>query len=445
VSNTTNGIVQGFGVDESFNVIPGILQDIQVPLGTLTLAKATENVNLAGNLNVSGPTAKFGSVLNSQAFTDLSTNAPATAATLLTDLSEDGVNPSFALNDVIKLNGIEKGERKLGEFTFEVNATPTPTINPDAYGTTLGQYMTFLQDSMGITGAIGPATIGVDVTPTGEIRVEGDLGTFNDLNIDIGDIQSDGPVTSPFQFTKSRDADGESIRTSFPVYDSLGTQVTIDLTITFEAQGNSGTTWRYFAESYQDTDTNLALGNGVLNFDTNGNLVSVSDSTIDINRNNTGATDPMTITLNFSNPEPGVTAFTDTNSGSTLASTFQDGSKIGTLKSFSVETNGIITGSFDNGLSRTLGQVALGTFANPEGLVDVGGNNYINGPNSGLAIEVAPLTFGSARIVSGALELSNVDLSQEFVNLITTSTGFSASSRVITTSDEMLQQLLAII
>lgn len=446
VSTTSGGVVQGFDVDDSFNVIPGVLKDIQIPIGTLTLAKATQNVNLAGNLNTAGPVSEFGAVLTSQAFTDISTGVAATSASLLTDLSEDGVTPSFVLGNVITVNGIEKGGRELGAFVFEVNATATAGLNPDEVGTTVGEYLSFLQDSMGITGALGPSTIGVSMDALGQIRVEGDLGVINDINIQPGDTKSTHATnTIPFQFSKARSADGESVRTSFPIYDSLGTLNTIDLTIVLEDRDNTGTTWRYFAESYNDTDTNLSLGNGVLTFDSKGELITVSDSTIDINRNNTGATDPLSITLNFRHPSQGVSAFADTTSGSTLASTFQDGSKIGTLKSFSVGGNGIINGSFDNGLTRSLGQVALGTFANPEGLVDIGGNNYINGSNSGLAIESAPLAFGAGRIVSGALELSNVDLSQEFVNLITTSTGFSASSRVITTSDEMLQQLLAII
>ena len=109
-----------------------------------------------------------------------------------------------------------------------------------------------------------------------------------------------------------------------------------------------------------------------------------------------------------------------------------------------VGQDGRITGAFSNGLTRTLGQVALATFTNAEGLVDVGGNTYRTGANSGEALIGPALTLGSGKIVGGALELSNVDLSQEFVNLILASTGYSASSRIITTTDQLMQQLLAI-
>src|SRR5690606_21532670 len=103
---------------------------------------------------------------------------------------------------------------------------------------------------------------------------------------------------------------------------------------------------------------------------------------------------------------------------SAIASVYQDGSPVGTLAAYSVGTDGIITGAFDNGLTRTIGQIAMATFSNPEGLVDVGSNLFVTGPNSGSAVVTSPLTLGAGKVIGGALELSNVDLSQEFINLI---------------------------
>jgi flagellar hook protein FlgE len=107
-----------------------------------------------------------------------------------------------------------------------------------------------------------------------------------------------------------------------------------------------------------------------------------------------------------------------------------------------VGDDGTITGSFSNGLTRTLGRVAMATFSNPAGLVDKGGNQFVAGSNSGVPVIASPLTLGAGSIRSGALELSNVDLSEEFINLIISSTGFSAASRVISTSDQLLTELL---
>jgi flagellar hook protein FlgE len=122
----------------------------------------------------------------------------------------------------------------------------------------------------------------------------------------------------------------------------------------------------------------------------------------------------------------------------------QDGSAIGTLSNFSIGEDGTISGSFTNGLTRNIGQIALAKFTNPEGLIDVGDSLYRIGPNSGTPLVGAPGDFGSGRLLGGALELSNVDLSQEFINMILASTGYSAASRVITTTKELIDQLLVL-
>ena len=153
---------------------------------------------------------------------------------------------------------------------------------------------------------------------------------------------------------------------------------------------------------------------------------------------NTGAVDPLQATLDFSN----VTGLTTADSG--LVMSTQDGYATGSLMGFSVGTDGIITGTFSNGLTRPLGQVALATFSNPEGLVGGVNNLFYVGANSGQAMITAPETQGAGRIRGGALELSNVDLTREFIGLITASTGFSASGRVISTSNELLNELMMI-
>lgn len=441
--NARGGIVQGFGVDDNYNVIAGVTQDINIPLGSLTVAQATRNVNLAGNLNASGTTATAGSITSSQAMFDISGGTPsvtpATAATALTDLSSDGTAPLFATGNVITLQGAEKGGKALSSFTFEVG--PTNTTGSDANGTTFDDLRAFFEDVMGINTTVDGAGVTIDGA-TGGLVVQGNYGTINDITLQTADVFSDGAPSQPFVFTKSQDANGESVRTTFAAFDSLGTPLTLDVSMVLVNKSAAGTEWRYYAESADDTDLSLVLGTGTVEFNSFGELSDGAAANLSIDRTDTGATDPLTITLNFDSESNKVTALTD--SSSQLAAVFQDGSGIGTLQSFSIGEDGTIIGAFTNGLNRTLGQVATAVFVNPEGLVDVGGNAYTTGPNSGLPVEAAPLTFGSGRMISGALELSNVDLSQEFVNLITTSTGFSASSRVITTGDQLIQQLLAI-
>jgi flagellar hook protein FlgE len=119
-----------------------------------------------------------------------------------------------------------------------------------------------------------------------------------------------------------------------------------------------------------------------------------------------------------------------------------DGFKQGSLIDFSVASTGEITGFFDNGESRVVGRIALANFKNPAGLEKTGGNLYRVTNNSGQALIGAPGSGGFGGLNPGALEMSNTDLSREFTNMITTQRGFQANSRIITTSDEMLQEVV---
>jgi flagellar hook protein FlgE len=173
-------------------------------------------------------------------------------------------------------------------------------------------------------------------------------------------------------------------------------------------------------------------------FDGNGRPVLPLNNAILVNRAGTGANDPLSVGLDLTRLNGLAT------DSSSMVMTFQDGFATGTLVDYSIGGDGIITGTFSNGLTQTVGQVALATFSNPAGLVARGNNIFFTGANSGDAQITAPLQLGAGRILGGALELSNVDLSREFINMITASTSFSANSRVISTSDQLLQELLLI-
>ena len=120
----------------------------------------------------------------------------------------------------------------------------------------------------------------------------------------------------------------------------------------------------------------------------------------------------------------------------------QDGAPAGVLTNFSIATDGVVTGVYSNQKEQVLGQVALATFVNDEGLVARGENTYAPGPNSGDAVVVAPQTGTAGSVNAGALEQSNVEIAREFINLISASTGISASSRVVRAADDLLQELL---
>jgi flagellar hook protein FlgE len=121
-----------------------------------------------------------------------------------------------------------------------------------------------------------------------------------------------------------------------------------------------------------------------------------------------------------------------------------DGQTAGALASlsYSVSDTGQIVGVYSNGLKQVLGQVAMATFKNPTGLEKIGDSSFRSSVNSGYAQVGTPGSAGMGSVVTGALEMSNVDLSQEFTNLIIAQRGFQANSRILTTSDELLQELV---
>lgn len=123
---------------------------------------------------------------------------------------------------------------------------------------------------------------------------------------------------------------------------------------------------------------------------------------------------------------------------------FQDGNSMGYMESFNIDDSGIITGVMDNGIRRPLGQVALSSFTNPMGLEKVGNSLYVESNNSGDAMIGEAGTLGRGSLFVGALEMSNVDLAETFTDMIVTERGFQSNSRVITTSDNMLQEVLGL-
>jgi flagellar hook protein FlgE len=439
--SASGGLVQGFGVDEDFNVVEGLLQNLSIPIGVTTIAEATQNVKFAGNFNAGGDVATVGSISTSEVlYSDALATTPIVGTDALSTVFDADGNALFAAGDVITVSGVTKGGAAIGERTFEIGAANT--TNSSDFGTTVDDYMAFLDDIFGIDTSLtsGTSTPGVTLVG-GQILVESNVGEHNGIVFEASSIKNNNAVS--FGFTNTQDANGESTRTTFVAFDSLGDEVTIDLRFVLESKTSTGATWRYFADSTDDTDLDLALGTGVLSFDTEGNLLTVSNPSISVDRANTGAVTPLNINLQFNDPFATVTSLASSSGQSQIAAISQDGSQIGTLEDFSVGEDGTISGVFSNGLLRNLGRVPLVVFANNNGLEEFGGSLYRPTVNSGIATVVNPGQGGSGRVIGRSLELSNVELAEEFINLISASTGFSANSRVLTTSDELIQELLA--
>ncbi|GAW92924.1 hypothetical protein Nther_1400 [Calderihabitans maritimus] len=190
------------------------------------------------------------------------------------------------------------------------------------------------------------------------------------------------------------------------------------------------------AGDYDTTFTLLTDRKGMLEFDEFGKLIGDSSYIYRLEFQPEGA-EKLGIDLDFT----GVTQFAG---GFSIVADQEPGAVSGTLDNFTIDASGIITGRFSNGYTRILGQVALAGFNNPAGLTRVGDNMFKPTSSSGEPRIGVPNTLGRGKIKPGALEMSNVNLAEEFTDMIVTQRGFQANARVITTSDEMLQELIGL-
>ncbi|MFN0118794.1 MAG: flagellar hook-basal body complex protein [Elusimicrobiota bacterium] len=274
-----------------------------------------------------------------------------------------------------------------------------------------GEDMTVESDgSLKLTGAVGASNavtgleLGAGPTPGGDVR-----DTFGASQVFV---QSQAAV------------DATSFRTTGQVFDSLGNTHTVNITFTKTVNN----TWDWSASTGGAT-----VGSGVLNFSSTGEILN-STGALTLNLNN-GATTPLVISIDFGTA-------TQFGGNSSLVVTSQNGNESATLNNFSVGQGGDITGIFSNGKNILLGQLSVATFQNPTGLIREGRNLLSESPNSGVAFVGVPGVGGRGTFVAGTLEMSNVDVAREFTDMIITQRGFQANARVISTSNEMLEELV---
>lgn len=234
---------------------------------------------------------------------------------------------------------------------------------------------------------------------------------------------------------------GTSYSTTMAVYDSLGESHTL----TFNYSMTAPNTWSYQvtlpAADTGGTGSPTVLATGTLNFDSSGNLTSPTGS---IPVNITGLADgsaSMNVAWNLTSATGG-SLITQVASQSTTASTNQNGYYSGTLQKFTIMQDGTIEGQFSNGETQAIGQLALASFANNQGLQLVGGTSYESTLASGAPVVGTANSGGRGTITGGEVELSNVDISTEFTNLIVVQRAFEADSRVVTTFDSVSSQTI---
>jgi flagellar hook protein FlgE len=258
--------------------------------------------------------------------------------------------------------------------------------------------------------------------------------------------------------------------TSFDIYDSFGT--VHQLQVNFTKVPGIANRWQaqVVIDPTAETPTNTLVEVGAANnpdniffvdFDNLGSVAAVRDAQGDVL-----AEGRLQVQVSFDVPQatipPGqaavrqlfnldlgevgsyrnaITQFAEKSSTKAIV---QNGYPMGYLESFKIDQSGVIIGVYTNGTNRPLGQVALAGFTNPGGLEKAGENTYVVSNNSGEARVDPAGVAGKGKIIAGALEMSNVDMAEQFTDMIVTQRGFQANSRTITTSDQMIQELLTL-
>lgn len=356
------------------------LSDIQVPVGQPIAAIATDLVEYSGNLNAAAATGDQWTT----SVDVFDSKGQAHAISLTFTKQDPAVAPNtWAVQASSAEDGVIVSSPAGWQVAFDTSGQ-TPTVTN---GTGFGVAFANSTTNVPFSGATYDATLDAAVT--------------------AGDLSCSQNVT---------------------VTDVNGANHTV--TMTFTRPNTTSTTWTVTPSS---AGTAYAPASWQVS-DVAGTWVS-SVSNYDLCVMTPAPTDPMTVDLDLS-------AITQFAAKATAGASERNGYTSGALESFTVDAAGTITGVYSNGLTKIVGQVGLSNFSNPAGLLKLGSNVYGESNNSGLKQIGEPGTAGRGVIAPGSLEMSNVDLSQEFTNMIITQRGFQANSRIITTSDEMLQELV---
>lgn len=272
----------------------------------------------------------------------------------------------------------------------------------------------------------------------------------------VANLDSREPVLAAFDVNAPSTTSNFS--TSITVYDSLGSGHLVSLYFRKDTTASTGNTWQYFAVVGAadaapvfpaTTGVDTVMASGLLTFGPDGTLQNESAITYPLGGFDFsgGATQDQVIAFEFgtnvlNEGGTGLDGVTQFGAVSATLTQRQNGFGSGSLSSVAIDKDGFVTGLFTNGENRTLAQVQLARFNNNQGLVKVGDNLFTISSESGQPIVGVPNAAGTGRILSNSLELSNVDLAQQFIKMIEFQRGFQANSRVITTTDDLLQELV---
>lgn len=389
---------------------------ITIPYNSTVSGKATSKASLTGNLDASAASTTAEVVMMGSALTSGST-----AATSLTTLNSlDSNTTDYVNGDTILITGTKPDGTSVSvTFTYGTD------------GTTVGDLITKINSSTAFDSAdlINGATASID--STGKIVVKSNKGGKDTLSVTLTDGgSSTGKTTwANHAFT------GASYTSAVDIYDSLGIKHTV--TLRFTKQGDN--TWEANASMDSSKGTISSSKISDIAFNSDGTFSGSESTTLAFEFSGISGTQSVILNLGTSGKSDGLTQYGGT---STAAATSQDGYEYGTFDSISVDSGGSITALYTNGITQTVATLKIALFNNLNGLSKEGDNLYAQTSASGVPIYVTAGSGRAGSVSSGFLEGSNVDMATELTSLITAQRGFQLNTKVITTADEVLADIV---
>lgn len=403
--------VQGYNANQSGNILGGgATENIQIDFENALAPRQTDQVNLAGNLDAE---TSFPQIISAQSsFTDNSGNI-ASSNTDINDLSQ--TTTALADGDVIEI--------EITTNDGSTTETASFTYGSGNNGTTLAEMV----DSFNSSITEGEVSL-VD----GMLMLRSNEMGKSDLNVNSLAVSSGGGEMNLPGFQVMLEGETNTQTMSTTVYDDLGKEHTLMIDFTQSAENE----WSYEAK-FADGEVINSGATGNVTFDEMGQVSSGGNFPIEFDPGNGAEAASFNVELGDTSRGTSFTQYAGTNTAKVVS---QDGYTQGSLVDINIDGEGRVKGVYDNGQNKDLAQVALGEVQNQDGLDMVGGGLFrVTSAAGEIFVDTAD-NFSDSSINSGALEGSNVDLAQEFTEMITSQRAYQSSARVISTSDEMLTE-----
>lgn len=403
------------GTIPSGNNLSSILVDPNMKLP----ATATTNIKWTGNLSSSSTITRSESYVESGSINkQLAVGQSAAEKSTVYDTSGNAYSMTTTYT---------KTANNTYNITFGMTDSDGKTVNTDVTGKTV----TATFDDT--TGAMTNCSVnGTALTSPYTLEIKDTDNHGIDFNFKPGDVTE---ANNPSTLTSAVDGNRTStaVTGTLTVFDSLGNSHS--LTLKFTKLSNNVWEWNASMPSGNGT---LNGNSGTITFSADGEIASMSPTNPTLSYSPSGGAGAQNIALDFGTAFNGIT---QTSSNSSISPLSQNGMASAALKNVNIDQDGVVVGVFSNGQSKDLAQLMLANFTNLNGLSSSGDNLYQVSANSGDPTINEAGAASRTTIQSGSLEQSNVDLSQEFTNMIVSQRGFQANARIITTSDSLLQEI----